>query len=130
MLGSYKKTRNDIVKLIKKCPITPDNFYICKNFRKWNAELGNHVEKNYAYSRSYFENKICFNTSDIELYLETNRDYNCDIDNMKRRDNYVYDIIKEEIEIVDDIYENLPGCAFSLAELIDTSIFVYNSKLY
>ena len=130
MLGSYKKTRTDIVKAIKKCPITPDNFYICKNFRKWNSELGKKKKKKYAYSRSYFENKICFNTSDIELYLETNRDYNCDIDNMKRRDNYVYNIIKDEIEIVDDIYENLPGYAFSLAELIDTSIFVFNSKLY
>jgi hypothetical protein len=128
MIGSFKKTRKDIVKLIMKCPMTPDNFYVCKDFRKWNSELGDTTERNYKYSRSYFENKICFNTSDIELYLETFRVDNYDIDNMKKRDNYLYNIIKEEIEIVDDIYENLPGCAFSLAELIDTSIFMYNSK--
>ena len=47
---------------------------------------------------------------------------------MKRRDNYIYNIIKKDLEINEDIYEILPGYTFSLAELIDTSIFVYNSK--
>ena len=127
MLGCFKKTREDIVKLIKKCQMTEDGYYVCKNFPELNLALGEKKDKKYIYDRHYFENQICFNQSDIEIYLEINQNY-YDIDNMKRRDNYIYNIIKKDLEINDDIYEILPGYTFSLAELIDTSIFVYNSK--
>ena len=127
MLGCFKKTREDIVKLIKKCQMTEDGYYVCKNFPELNLAIGDKKDKKYIYDRYYFENKICFNQSDIEIYLETNQNY-YDIDNMKKRDNYVYNIIKKDLEINDDIYEILPGYTFNLAELIDTSIFVYNSK--
>ena len=127
MLGRYKKTREDIVKLIKKCQITEDGYYVCKNFPKLNSALGDKKDKKYTYDRYYFENKICFNQSDIEIYLEVNQNY-YDIDRMRKRDNYIYNIIKNDLEIIDDIYKILPGYPFNLAEVIDTSIFIFYSK--
>lgn len=127
MLGSFKKTREEIINIVKKSQMTNDGYYVCKSFRKINKALGDNTDKKYKYSRDYFENKICFNQSDIELYLETDTKSN-DIDRMKQRDDYIYNIIKEEIELYDNINEKLWGCQFTLNELIDTSIYFFNCK--
>ena len=127
MLGCYKMTREEIVKRLQKSKVTTDGYYVCKEFRNMNKALGDKLDKKYKYSRDYFENKICFNQSDIELYLETDTKSN-DIDRMKQRDDYIYNIIKEEIELYDNINEKLWGCQFTLNELIDTSIYFFNCK--
>lgn len=127
MIGCFKKTREEIVQIIKKSQITEDGFYVCKNFIKLNSALGDKLEKKYKYGRYYFENKICFSQADIEIYLEEyENDFN--INDLKRRDDYLYTIIKEDVDLSDNIYERVPGCLFTLSELVDTAIFVYNSK--
>lgn len=127
MLGCFKKTRKEIVKIIQKSPITEDGYYVCKKFKELNSSIGEKLDKKYKYSRDYFENKICFSQADIEIYLETNTiDY--DIEKMKQRDNYIYNIIKDDIKLVDNLNENIPGYPFTLGELIDTSIFIFYCK--
>lgn len=127
MLGCFKMTREEIIKRVKKSHITTDGYYVCKNFIKMNKALGDKLDKKYKYSRDYFENKICFNQADIEIYLEINKnDY--DIDRMKQRDDYIYNIIKDEINLHDNLNDNIDNCKFTLDELIDTSIYFFNCK--
>lgn len=127
MLGCFKKTRKEIVKIIQKSPITEDGYYVCKQFKELNSSIGEKLDKKYKYSRDYFENKICFNQADIEIYLETNT-INYDIEKMKQRDNYIYNIIKDDMKLVNNLNENIPGYPFTLGELIDTSIFIFYCK--
>ena len=126
MLGSFKKTREEIINIVKKSQMTNDGYYVCKSFRKINKALGDNTDKKYKYSRDYFENKICFNQSDIELYLETNTKSG-DIDRMRQRDNYIYNIIKDDVELY-DLDDYIDGGNFTLNELIDTAIYFYNCK--
>ena len=126
MLGCYKMTREEIIKRLQKSKITTDGYYVCKEFRNINKALGDKLDKKYKYSRDYFENKICFSQSDIELYLETNTKSG-DIDRMRQRDNYIYNIIKDDVELY-DLDDYIDGGNFTLNELIDTAIYFYNCK--
>lgn len=126
MLGCYKMTREEIIKRLQKSKITTDGYYVCKEFRNMNKALGDKLDKKYKYSRDYFENKICFSQSDIELYLETNTKSG-DIDRMRQRDNYIYNIIKDDVELY-DLDDYIDGGNFTLNELIDTAIYFYNCK--
>ena len=126
MLGCYKMTREEIVKRLQKSKITTDGYYVCKEFRNMNKALGDKLDKKYKYSRDYFENKICFNQSDIELYLETNTSSG-DIERMRQRDDYIYNIIKDDVELY-DLNDYIDGGNFTLDELIDTAIYFYNCK--
>ena len=126
MLGCYKMTREEIVKRLQKSKVTTDGYYVCKEFRNMNKALGDKLDKKYKYSRDYFENKICFNQSDIEIYLETNTNF-YDIDRMKQRDDYIYNIIRDDVELY-DLNDYIDGCNFTLDELIDTAIYFYNCK--
>lgn len=126
MLGCYKMTREEIVKRLQKSKVTTDGYYVCKEFRNMNKALGDKLDKKYKYSRDYFENKICFNQSDIEIYLETNTNF-YDIDRMKRRDDYIYNIIRDDVELY-DLNDYIDGGNFTLDELIDTAIYFYNCK--
>ena len=120
-------TREEIIKYVKKSQITTDGYYVCRGFIKMNKALGDKLDKKYKYSRDYFENKICFNQSDIEIYLETNNnDY--DIDRMKQRDDYIYHIIKDDVDLYDNLNDDIDGGNFTLNELIDTAIYFYNCK--
>lgn len=127
MIGYYKKSREDIVKIIKKSPVTQDGYYVCKNFRYLNNSKGDILDKKYKYSREYFENKICFNQADIEIYLETGPN-NYDIIRMKQLDDFLLNIINEDVEAHNDINEVIKGYQFTLNELIDTSIYLFNCK--
>ena len=128
MIGSYKKTREEIAKIIKKSPITDDGYYVCKEFRNLNIKIGEHVDRNYIFEREYFKNKICFTENDIDAYL-TKQDNKFNINEMQNLDEFLYDILKKDIDIfeIDDMIEN---GAFTLMELIDTSIFIYYNKFY
>ena len=126
MLGCYKMTREEIIKRLQKSKITTDGYYVCKEFRNMNKAVGDKLDKKYKYSRDYFENKICFSQSDIELYLETNTKSG-DIDRMRQRDNYIYNIIKDDVELY-DLDDYIDGGNFTLDELIDTAIYFYNCK--
>lgn len=126
MLGCYKMTREEIVKRLQKSKVTTDGYYVCKEFRNMNKALGDKLDKKYKYSRDYFENKICFNQSDIEIYLETNINF-YDIDRMKQRDDYIYNIIRDDVELY-DLNDYIDGGHFTLDELIDTAIYFYNCK--
>lgn len=126
MLGCYKKTREEIVKVIRKSPSTEDGFQVCPKFRELNNTIGEKLDKKYIYDRDYFVNKICFNQADIEAYLEQR--FNCyDIEIMQKRDNFLYDIIKDDIDRY-KLDEKVEGQEFTLGELIDTSIYIFNAK--
>lgn len=125
MLGCYKKHREDIVKIIKKSPKTEDGYYICKNFINLNKALGENKDEGYIYNRSYYENKICFDEEDIKSYLEK-KSNKFDADKMKERDNFIYEIIVEDLDL--NINDIIPNNKFTLGELIDCSIFYFYKK--
>ena len=127
MIGYYKKSREDIVKIIKNSPITKDGYYYCKEFRDINKEIdGDILEKKYIYDRCCFENKICFNDADIKAYLETEMD--CyDIYGMKKKDDYLYETIYPDLDIY-KLSDEIDNYGHTFEEVIDTCIFIMNNK--
>ena len=125
MLGCYKKTREDIVSIIKKSPKTKHGYYICKKFIDLNKKIGEHKDAGYIYNREKYANKICFNETEIESYLEKKKT-DFDIDWMKERDDFIHRVIFKDLDL--DINEKMPNEEFTLGELIDCTIFFFNSK--
>ena len=126
MKGYYKKSREDIVKIIKNSPVTKDGYLYCEKFRDINMALGDILEKKYIYDRSFFENKVCFSTSDIEAYLETELD-SYDVYEMKMKDEYLYGIIENDIGItkLSDVVDKYGN---TYEDVIDTCIYFLNNK--
>ena len=125
MIGSYKYTREEIIVKIKSSPITQDGFFICKDFNEWNNARGDKVDKGYFYRRQEFSNKICFNIAEIEVYTEK-ENIGFNIENMHRRDQFLYNVIKEDIN--KSIHEEIKGQTYTLSELIDTTLYYYDVK--
>ena len=126
MLGCYKKTREDIVSIIKKSPQTADGYYICKKFIDINKQVGEYKDSGYIYDRDKYANKICFNETEIESYLEKKKKNSFDIDWMKERDDFIYKTIFRDLDL--DIGSKIPNEEFTLGELIDCTIFFFNNK--
>lgn len=125
MLGCYKKTRENIVNIIRKSPQTEDGYYICKKFIDMNKQIGEHKDSGYIYSREKYNNKICFSEIEIESYLEK-KEKKIDIDWMKERDDFIYKTIFRDLDL--DINEKIPNEEFTLGELIDCTIFFFANK--
>ena len=125
MLGCYKKTREEIANIIKNSPTTEDGIYFCKKFPMLNNKLGIKKEKGYIFDREEFKNKICFNNADIEAYLEREKS-NYDIEKMKRKDIFLYNIIKDDIDC--KLHKTIPNTRYTLSDLIDSSLFYFNYK--
>lgn len=126
MIGYYKKSREEIIDIIKKSPITDDGYYFCKEFKDINEKIGEKLDRGYTFTRDQFKNKICFTLDDIGAYLEK-KTSKFDIEEMKKLDDYIYRLLREDIEKykINDYIENN---SFTLMELIDTSIFMYYNK--
>ena len=126
MLGYYKKSREDIVKLIRKSPVTEDGYYYCKEFKDINTKIGDILDKKYIYSRDMFTNKICFTNADVEAYLET--DFNSyDIYSMKKKDDYLYEVVGKDIDVY-DLKDTIDSYGNTFEDVIDTCIFIINNK--
>lgn len=125
MLGYYKLSREEIVSIIKKSEITKDGFYFCNYFPELNCALGTKKEKRYTFDRVYFENKMCFNNAELEIYLEEDTSY-FNIQRMQSKDIFLNNIIKEYTTL--DLNKKIPGEDFTLEDLIDTSIFFFENK--
>lgn len=135
MKGYYKFSRNDLVKIIKKSFKTKDNYFICKSFPKLSKEIGFIKDFNiYTFSRELFYNKICFSNEDISIFLDTSENNENKVKyilEMKRKDEYLSNIIKDFItEDQEEINfrSKIENSDFSLEELIDSSLFIYNYK--
>lgn len=126
MLGYFKKSREQIVKIIKKSPITEDGFYFCKRFPDLNNALGQKKEPKYTFDRIYFENKICFNNGEIEIYLEQDNS-NFNIIKMKEKDNFLKEVVGDYIDQY-KLNSKIKNQQFTLGELIDSTIFYFNYK--
>lgn len=126
MLGYYKKSREDIAKLIRESPVTEDGYYYCKEFKDINTKIGDILDKKYIYSRDMFANKICFTNADIEAYLETDFD-SYDIYSMKRKDDYLYEVISKDIDMY-DLKDTIDSYGNTFEDVIDTCIFIINNK--
>ena len=61
----------------------------------------------------------------IESYLEKKKT-DFDIDWMKERDDFIHRVIFKDLDL--DINEKMPNEEFTLGELIDCTIFFFNSK--
>lgn len=125
MLGCYKKSREDIVNIIKKSPKTKDGYYICKQFINMNKQIGEIKDSGYIYDRQNYSNKVCFSEEDINSYLEK-EEKKYDIDRMKSKDDFIYEIIAKDIDL--DLNDKIPNEDFTLGELIDCSMFYFFRK--
>lgn len=125
MIGSYKYSREEIISKIKNSPITPDGFFICKDFNEWNNAHGDKVDRGYYFKRQEFINKFCFNIAEIEIYTEK-ENIGFNIENMHKRDKFLYEVVKEDIN--KSLYEEIQGQKYTLSELIDTTLYYYDVK--
>ena len=123
MLGYYKYSREFIVNKIKKCQLTKDGHFYCPDFPKWNSAQGNYLEKNYTFTRDCFAKKLCFDTCDLENYLETSRSY-FNISESIAKDAYLYNILNEIGSM--KLNEFIDSYGNTVEDLIDTSIYIYN----
>ena len=127
MLGYYNRTREEIIKLIKKCPITEDGYYYCRKFPILNEEPGEKDDKGYTFKREFFKNKICFNTAELEIYLEKDPSY-FNIEKMKAKDDFIYNIIKPNLN--KKLNRKIKKSHYTLGDLIDSAIFYFDYKYY
>lgn len=126
MLGYYKKSREEIINIIKKSPITDDGYYFCKDFKDINEKIGEKLDRGYTFSRDQFRNKLCFTLDDINAYLEKKQS-KFDINEMQNLDEFLYELLREDIEKY-KINDYVEDKSFTLMELIDTSIYMYYNK--
>lgn len=127
MIGYYKNKRKNIVKIIRSSPQTIDGYYFVKDFPGLNNEQGkiDNEKDVYFYHRNLFANKFIFDEKDIDAYL-SKKNINFDFERMQKLDNHLMDIISEYLDY--NLFETIEGKLFNLGELIDTSIFIFNSK--
>jgi len=128
MIGYYKYPRKDIVKLIKSSPKTYDGLYYMKDFPSYNGKASNLIgerDTKYFYSREYFKDKVCFDDNEIDLYIATS-EKKIDVNKMMKRDEKIKETINELSEY--NLYDKIPGADYNLAELIDTTIYIFNIK--
>lgn len=125
MLGSYKYTRDEIVKKILKSPVTQDGYYVCKNFRKWVRARGTKTDKGYTFNRDPFFNKICFSNAEIEVFIEKDISH-FNLETMKKKDIFLMDIISDELK--HRLSDKIDKSEFTLGELIDSAIYYINYK--
>lgn len=128
MIGYYKYPRKDIVKMIKSSPKTYDDLYYMKDFPLYNNKISNLIgerDTKYFYTREYFKNKVCFNEEEIDLYTATT-EKKYDIKKMVKRDEKINETINELSEY--NLYDKIDGADYNLAELIDTTIYIFNIK--
>ena len=128
MIGYYKNQRKDIVDIIKSSPQTYDGFYYVKDFPLINGKrstLDGERDTKYYYTREYFKDKVCFDKSDIDLYLAT-MPKKYDINKMIKRDEKINEVIGDLKE--HELYDKIPNVDYDLAELIDKTIYIFNLK--
>lgn len=125
MLGYYNKSREDIIKIIKRCPTTEDGFYYCKKFPHLNETPGEKSDKGYTFDRSYFKNKICFNKAELEVYTQKGPSY-FNIEKMKEKDDFLYNIIKPSLN--KKLNKKMKNSHYTLSDLIDSAIFYFDYK--
>lgn len=128
MLGYYKYPRMHIVDAIKKSEQTSDGYYIMKNFPAMNNKTGTINDVNdsmYYYKRQYFKDKICFSNDDIKCYL-AKKEMDYDIDKMVLLDKKIEDVTSGLLDF--NLNDKIEGKDFTLDELIDTTIYIFNIK--
>lgn len=126
MLGYYKKTREEIVRDMKKLPYqTEDGNYFYRYFPKINKAKGQKKDKGYKYPRYYFNDKIVFSPEDIEAYLDQG-DGKYDWERIIKRNAFVMEAIAMDMDY--EIEDKIEGKDFTLGELIDTTIYFFNHK--
>lgn len=125
MLPKSTITREEIVNIIKKSPMTDDLVYVCKRFPKLNKNCIEKNEKKYTFKKTFFDDKICFTLGDIEAYLETDSDY-YNIYRMQLRDKFLKGVIKSDFKY--SIKTKIKNTQYTLGELIDMAIFFFNQK--
>ena len=74
-----------------------------------------------------FKDKFVFSDDDIKAYMSKDN-INFDFERMQRLDKKLLDVIEEFVMYkLDDKIENQQ---YNLNELIDTTIFIFNTKYY
>ena len=124
MLERPTLTREDIVKIIKKSPMTDDLVYVCKKFPKLNKQCKEDKQP-FIFKKTFFDNKICFTLGDIDAYLEQDSDY-YNIYRMQLRDKFLKEVIKSDYKY--SIKTKIKKTQYTLGELIDMAIFFFNQK--
>lgn len=125
MIRSCLLSRNELVTLIKKAPKTHDKHYYFPRFIELVMIPGNIRDTDFYYDRSLFTNKICFSESDLRAFLS----FKCikyDVELNRFVDNKLKEVLKDYLTL--DINTTIPNKAYSLNELIDTTIYYIKYK--
>lgn len=127
MIRSCLLSRKELVDLIKKSPRTKDGYYFFPRFKILMQTEGKIRDSGYYYDRYLFKDKICFDETDIKLFLSKKK-IKVDFDLRKLVDDKVNQIL-EGLEYL-ELHDKIPGNDYTLEELIDSCIYItyYKNK--
>lgn len=127
MIRSCLLSRKELVDLIKKSPKTRDGYYFFPRFKILVQTEGKIRDSGYYYDRYFFKDKICFDETDIKLFLSKKK-IKVDFELRKLVDDKVNQIL-EGIEYL-ELHDKIPGNDYTLEELIDSCIYItyYKNK--
>ena len=125
MIRSCLMTRKELKDMIMKCKQTDDGIYFCPRFKSLVMLEGPYQDGDYFYDRYLFKDKMCFSITEIKAFLAT-KPMDLDTDLITIKDQKLLDALKG-LETL-DIRSKVPNTDYTLAELIDTCVFIVNTK--
>lgn len=118
-------TRKELTDLILKSPQTEDGIYFCPRIRSLILQDGPNNDGDYYYDRYIFKDKTCWSISDVKIFL-AKQEMNVDIDLISIMDQKMEGALDGLYSLkLDDI---VPQNDYTLAELIDTCVFIVKEK--
>lgn len=125
MIRGVMLSREELVALIRMAPKTKDGYFFYPKFPYLLLITGNVMDKGYGFDRREFSEKICFSEEDIKAFLSKNKG-KYDIILSRFIDTKIQDVLKNCLVL--DLKDKIPNQAFTLSELIDTTIHLVKCK--
>ena len=118
-------TRKELTDLILKSPQTEDGIYFCPRIRSLILQDGPNNDGDYYYDRYIFKDKTCWSITDIKIFL-SKREMNTDIDLITIMDTKLDHALEGLYSL--KLSDIVPQNDYTLAELIDTCVFIVKEK--
>lgn len=118
-------TRKELTDLILKSPQTEDGIYFCPRLKSLILQDGPNNDGDYYYDRYIFKDKTCWSITDIKIFL-SKQEMNTDIDLITIMDTKLDHALEGLYSL--KLSDIVPQNDYTLAELIDTCVFIVKEK--
>lgn len=125
MIRSCLLTRKEILEMLKSAPRTPDGYYFFPRFKVLIQLPGKETDSGYFYDRCLFKDKMVLDETDLLLFTAPTK---LDFDYELKRiiDDKLLEVLKGYENL--NLNDTIPGTTYTLAELIDTAVFIVRFK--